>query len=61
MATSNNEKKTALDQLKEQQPNVPMPLDVPVSSGYLNIAATHTKQGYSIFILQNRSSPRVEC
>ena len=48
MATSNNEKKTALDQLKEQQPNVPMPLDVPVSSGYLNIAATHTKQGYSI-------------
>ncbi|OUZ31548.1 hypothetical protein A5806_000830 [Enterococcus faecium] len=48
MATSNNEKKTALDQLEEQQPNVPMPLDVPVSSGYLNIAAAQTKQGYSI-------------
>lgn len=48
MATSNNEKKNALDQLKEQQPNVPMPLDVPVSSGYLNIAAAQTKQGYSI-------------
>ena len=47
-ATSSNEEKTALNQLKEQQPNVPMPLDVPISSGYLNVAAAQTKQGYSI-------------
>ncbi|HFD1577431.1 hypothetical protein PNC41_09790 [Enterococcus faecium] len=46
--TSNNEEKPALNQLKEQQPNVPMPLDVPISSGYLNVAAAQTKQGYSI-------------
>ncbi len=44
--TGTNE--SALAQLKAEQPNLPMPQEVPISSGNLNLAAAQTKQGYSI-------------
>ncbi|MBF8808278.1 MAG: hypothetical protein IC227_08180 [Enterococcus lacertideformus] len=47
-STTNNAQQTAYEQLKEKYPSTPMPQEIPIFSGKLNIAAAETKQGFSI-------------
>lgn len=45
---TNQTQKTAFEQLKAEQPTLPMPQSIPVSSGNLNLAAAQSKQGYRV-------------
>lgn len=47
-STTSKNQQTAFEQLKENYPSTPMPQTIPIPSGNLNIAATETKQGFSI-------------
>ncbi|EOH86156.1 hypothetical protein ACTNBL_12815 [Enterococcus villorum] len=47
-STTNQKQQTAFDQLKENYPSTPMPQEIPIGSGNLNVAAAETKQGFSI-------------
>ncbi|MDB1680040.1 MULTISPECIES: hypothetical protein [Enterococcus] len=45
---TNQTQKTAFEQLKAEQPTLPMPQVIPISSGNLNLAAAQSKQGYTV-------------
>lgn len=45
---TNQTPKTAFEQLKAEQPTLPMPQVIPISSGNLNLAAAQSKQGYTV-------------
>lgn len=45
---TNSSQKTAFEQLKAEQPTLPMPQVIPISSGSLNLAAAQSKQGYTV-------------
>ncbi|MGM9904049.1 MAG: hypothetical protein ACI32O_09010 [Enterococcus sp.] len=47
---------TALQQLQQDYPNIPMPNDIPVTTGSLNIAATQIKQGFSVQYYQGEKA-----
>lgn len=44
----NKQAQTAFEELKEKYPTTPMPQEIPITTGKLNIAAAETKQGFSI-------------
>ena len=45
---TNQTPKTAFEQLKAEQPTLPMPQVIPISSGNLNLAAAQSKQGDTV-------------
>lgn len=45
---TNQTQKTAFEQLKAEQPTLPMPQVIPISSGNLNLVAAQSKQGYTV-------------
>ena len=47
-STQNKQAQTAFEELKEKYPTTPMPQEIPITTGKLNIAAAETKQGFSI-------------
>ncbi|MBO1299359.1 MULTISPECIES: hypothetical protein [unclassified Enterococcus] len=55
-STQENSTQTAFEQLKKEHPGTPMPQDIPTASAHLNIAATMTKQGFSVLYYQSEQA-----
>ncbi|STD25477.1 hypothetical protein [Enterococcus mundtii] len=55
-STQENSTQTAFEQLKKEYPDTPMPKEIPVGSSNLNIAATMTKQGFSVLYYQSEQA-----
>ncbi|WP_301355894.1 hypothetical protein [Enterococcus spodopteracolus] len=55
-STQENSTQTAFEQLQKEYPDTPMPKEIPVGSSNLNIAATMTKQGFSVLYYQSKQA-----